>query len=131
MTRQQIFTAGSFVTLVPFMGNTFLGTWVLLQPSPTFVANFRFLLLNLWWSASLVTGYTIKPSVGSGSCEGKKRGICRNWSTIENIFTDNNADVADDDAPDADDADVTDDAATYVAADSDADSLNIYRESLN
>ena len=58
--------------------------------------------------------------------EGKKRGICRNWSTIENTFADNDAHVADDDAddaddaPDADDADVTDDDATSAAADSDA-----------
>ena len=52
--------------------------------------------------------------------EGKKRGICRNWSTIENIFADDDPRVPDDADSDADDADDTDDVATSAAADSDA-----------
>ena len=87
MTGQQIFTAGSFVTLFPFMRNTFVGTFagshpLLLQPISVFLPA-----LNLG-VISLAGDRIYNQAVGGGSLEAgtTSRGICPNWPTIEKIF---------------------------------------------
>ena len=79
MTLPQIFTAGSFVTLVPFMRNTFVGTFagshpLLLQPISAFLPA-----LNLG-VISLAGDRIYNQAVGGGSLEAgtTSRGICPN-----------------------------------------------------